>query len=141
MRRGVSLTALGLAVALSGCEEPVPKTPTFSVEVRPIFEAHCVRCHGAGGTLNEDPRALEDAPPTGGFLNQYEDEGDCTPNAMGYTPVTCQRGARYEAEIGNIKAFLHGPVTPRMPLAPSPPLDSWELAVVDNWLAESPPLP
>ena len=124
-RRGVIVLVLA-AGALGGCEEPVPKTPTFSVDVRPIFEAHCVRCHGAGGTLNEDPRSIEAAPPSGGFLNQYEDKVDCTPDAMGNIPVTCLGGARYEAESGNIKAYVHGPVTPRMPPAPSPPLDSWE---------------
>jgi hypothetical protein len=45
--------------------------PEFSVsraaDVRPIFEWSCVRCHGAGGTLNADPRAIEDAPPKSNF--------------------------------------------------------------------------
>jgi hypothetical protein len=127
-------------VVLAGCEEPVPATPSFATDVRPIFEAHCVRCHGAGGTLNVDPRSEEVAQPAS-YLGQYDDVVDCTPDAAGNAPPTCVGGARYEAEIGNIKPFIHGEVDPRMPPPPSDPLSRWELAVIDNWLAETPPQP
>jgi hypothetical protein len=134
---GVALAAL----ALVGCEKPVPATPTYTHDVQPILEAHCARCHGAGGTLNIDARSLEStSPPPNGFLNQYDDKVDCTPDANMHYPLTCVGGARYEAETGNIYAFIHGLAQPRMPLAPAAPLDDWELAVLDNWLAEKPPL-
>lgn len=128
------------ALALAGCEKPVPATPTYTADVLPIFEAHCVRCHGAGGTLNADERSIEPAPPSGGYLDQYDDKSDCTPDADGHYPLTCMGGARYEAESGNLAAFIHGRTQPKMPLAPAAPLDDWELAVLDNWIAEKPPL-
>jgi hypothetical protein len=135
---GVALAAL----ALAGCEKPVPATPTYSKHVLPILEAHCVRCHGSGGTLNADPHSLEPtSSPPNGYLNQYEDKVDCTPDANGLYPLTCVGGAHYEAVNGNLYDFIHGIAQPRMPLAPAAPLDDWELSVLDNWLAEKPPLP
>jgi hypothetical protein len=129
------------ALGLGGCEKPVPETPTFADDVGPIFEAHCVRCHGAGGTLNGDPRAVVPDTPSA-YLTQYADRGDCTPMPNGDIPPTCIPAARFEAVNGNIKLYLQGPPQIRMPPAPGAPLSSWELAVVDNWLAEQPtPLP
>jgi mono/diheme cytochrome c family protein len=142
MRRGVGSWSAALAgLALAACDRPVPATPSYEADVRPIFLAHCVRCHGAGGTLNADPRSIEPYAASGGYLDHYEDPTDCTPDAMGRTPATCEHGALHEAQVGLIKVYLHGPINPRMPLAPAAPLDSWELDVIDNWLAESPPAP
>jgi hypothetical protein len=139
MRRSACRSGPLALLLLAGCERPVPAVPTFDVDVRPIFEASCGRCHGAGGTLNADPRAIEDAPPNESNLDQYDDSADCAPTPQG-TPLTCVRGAAHEATNGNLKAYLHGAVTPLMPLPPSDPLGTWELAVIDNWVAESPPL-
>jgi hypothetical protein len=135
---GVALAAL----ALAGCEKPVPAMPTYSRDVLPIFEAHCMRCHGAGGTLNADARSLEPTShPPNGYLNQYGDKVDCTPISPGLYPVTCVGGAHYEATNGNLHDYIHGIAQPKMPLAPAAPLDDWELDVLDNWIAENPPLP
>jgi hypothetical protein len=131
-------------VLLAGCETPVPALPSFGIDVHPIFAASCIRCHGAGGTLNVDPRSL---PYIGSIpssnLDQYDDGADCVPTSQG-TPLICVRGAAYEASNGNIHLYLHGPLNPYiislMPPPPSPPIGAWELAVVDNWVAESPPL-
>jgi hypothetical protein len=113
---GVALAAL----ALAACEKPVPAMPTYTADVQPILEAHCVRCHGAGGTLNADARSLEpSSPPPNGFLDQYDDKVDCTPDANGFTPLSCVGGARYEAENGNLRDFIHGIAQPKMPLAPA----------------------
>jgi hypothetical protein len=133
------------ALALTGCEEPVPAQPTFAHDVLPIFRAACVRCHGAGGKLNMDPAMTgvykgETAP--GGYLNSYGDVGDCTVDPVTMqTPASCGKGALSEAL--NIKTYLHLlPPDQRMPPPPSEPLARWELEVVDNWLAEKPvPLP
>jgi hypothetical protein len=138
MRRDLCRVGRLALLLLAGCEKPVPAMPTFAVDVLPIFQASCVRCHGAGGTLNADPRAIEDGPPQTN-LNQYDDGADCVPTPQG-TPLSCVRGAAYEASIGNLQAFLHGSEPPPMPLPPSDPLGAWELAVIDNWVAESPPL-
>jgi hypothetical protein len=116
----------------------VPKTPSFELDVKPIFAAHCVRCHGAGGTLNADPRAPDKNAPSDGYLDRYADKSDCTPDAAGDVPPTCERGALSEAKNGYLKLYLHFTNQLRMPLAPSEPLTSWELETVDNWLAETP---
>ena len=129
------------ALAHAGCEKPVPKTPTFADDVGPIFAAHCVRCHGAGGTLNSDPRAVDPDMPSA-YLTQYADKGDCTLLPDGTSPATCIPAARFEAVNGNIKLYLEGPLEIRMPPAPGEPLSSWELDVINNWLAEQPvPMP
>ena len=140
--RGAVLGSAALAVlTFSACQEPVPKTPTFAVDVKPIFEAHCVRCHGAGGTLNKDPRAQEPAAPPNGYLDQYDDKVSCALDAAGNIPDSCLGGARYEAEHGNIRFYIHAKTGLRMPMPPSDPLSPWELELVDNWLAETPPAP
>jgi hypothetical protein len=132
-----------ILVLVAGCEKPVPAVPSFETDVRPIFAASCIRCHGAGGTLNVDPLALRyiGSIPSSN-LDQYDDGADCMPTSQG-TPLICVRGAAYEAQNGNIHLYLHGPLNPYMitlmPPPPSPALGPWELAVIDNWVAESPP--
>jgi mono/diheme cytochrome c family protein len=144
-RTGVLLSFTLAALALAGCEEPVPATPTFAHDVLPIFRAACVRCHGAGGTLNMDPTMTgpfkgETAP--NGYFDSYANVGDCTPDpATQQVPASCGRGAL--ADAGLLAVYLHPSVaSQRMPPPPSEPLARWELEVVDNWLAEKPvPLP
>jgi len=38
-------------------EDPPPATASFSVSIQPIFDAHCIGCHGAGGNAGLDLRA------------------------------------------------------------------------------------
>ena len=54
LRKVLVLTA-ALALPLGACNPDVPATPTYDRDVQPILTAHCVRCHGAGGTLNAIP--------------------------------------------------------------------------------------
>ena len=76
----VSLIALaGLAAVLggAGCVESSgdePINPTYSHQIKPLMEAHCIRCHGAGGTLNLDP----DIPDAEGVLQGAPIRGDFT---------------------------------------------------------------
>jgi hypothetical protein len=136
---GGSLT-IALAVLLGGCEDAIPAAPTFEVDVEPIFLAHCVRCHGAGGTLNQDPRALNGYAtdrPNVTHLDFYADRGDCTPDATGVLPASCERGAKYSVET--IEIYIHLTSSMRMPLAPAPALDEWELKVIDRWVAMGAP--
>ncbi len=42
--------------ALAGCgEEPIPDVVSYARDIKPLMEARCIRCHGAGGTENKDP--------------------------------------------------------------------------------------
>jgi hypothetical protein len=139
--------ALGLGALATGCSAPTPASPTYEADVRPIFMAHCVRCHGGGGTLNvtyvpSGPDAAllpaTESAPTNGFLNQFYDSGDCTPTDAGALPVSCHRGAQSEATDGNLHIYLHSAIL--MPPPPAPVLDDWELKVVDAWVAVKPPV-
>jgi hypothetical protein len=143
--------AVGLMVALAalaiGCGPPVPTSPSYAANVRPIFESHCVRCHGAGGHLNaaREPAGQPDAGESGlgapllAYLGQYDDSGSC-PEAGNQS--ACQRGAHYVATMTQyLQMALHGSSsypTP-MPPPPAPTLDDWELKVVDAWIAN--PIP
>ena len=145
------LPALLAALAVvAGCAPPeasVPAAPSYAADVHPIFLAHCVRCHGAGGSLNtaRDPKGGADAGPLPGaggtpelaYLGQYEDSGDCTdPSSR-----ACHHGAYFMAtQTVDLQTYLHPPANfPPMPPPPAPRLDDWELKVVDRWLAN--PLP
>jgi mono/diheme cytochrome c family protein len=140
---------LGAALALggpllAGCQPATPASPSFEADVRPIFMSHCVRCHGAGGNLNN---AL--APvPDGGMLNpvvsdvwldQYADTGACGATVDPNNP--CHFGALTWAQntTDGIELAIHiaGSIE-TMPPPPAPRLNDWELKVVDAWLAEKP---
>lgn len=141
MAKGIGGILFAVAVAtLSACQEPVPKTPSFELDVKPIFYASCVRCHGAGGTLNADPYAVDTNPPNEAYLDVYVDWGDCV-IVQDQLPASCRFGAFHEAMNSNLGLYLHLPGLLHMPLAPSPPLAPWELQIVENWLAETPPMP
>jgi hypothetical protein len=137
------MLALALAALPAACSAPVPASPSYEANVRPIFMSHCVRCHGAGGTLNQafNPTGPDAAPLTSDplkpitcYLNQYDDT-NCTPGDAGL-PANCHHGAKFCTTIANgIGVRIHGGGTARpMPPPPAPPLDDWELKVVDAWL-------
>jgi|ERR1035438_4889607 hypothetical protein len=135
--------ALALSALPAGCTPPVPSSPSYEADARPIFMSHCVRCHGAGGTLNQAyeptgpdaaPLASDPAKPLKCYLNQYEDT-NCTAGDAG-VPATCHRGASYCATMAyGIGVRVHGgpPLGP-MPPPPAPRLNDWELKVVDAWI-------
>lgn len=145
---------VGAAVALGslacGCGPPVPATPSYAADVRPIFLSHCVRCHGAGpdgGMLNKPteptgpdaaPLASDPNPVINCYLNQY-DTINCAP-VDGGQPANCHYGAHFWAttQATLLKVKLHGSVEP-MPPPPAPKLDDWEMKVVDAWIAAGAP--
>lgn len=141
----LQMLALGALCTISvACSPSVPASPSYEADVLPIFLSHCVRCHGAGGTLNQArqptgpdaaPLASDPAATANCYLNQYENTG-CTVNDAGAAP-NCHVGALYWATAPNgIGPRVHGssPLGP-MPPAPAPLLDDWELKVVDAWIA------
>jgi len=51
----VPVVAFAIAGAALGCgSDPpqVPANPTYTADVAPILNLHCIRCHGAGDMLN-----------------------------------------------------------------------------------------
>jgi hypothetical protein len=123
--------------ALSACSPEVPAHPTYANDVAPLLNAHCVRCHGANDMLNAWPFPVYGSvqAPVKCYLQRYDDEGDCT--TAGST--TCKSGAASCA--GLIVAYTGAPVgsTLHMPPPPSDSLNDWEMGVLKNWLATSPP--
>jgi hypothetical protein len=134
MRTPPAIALLVLVAAVSACEPEKPAMPSFARDVAPIFKAHCVRCHGAGGTLNAEPRDPMDARPTLCHLNIYNDEGDCSA-AM---PVNCRRGALICAS--SILSLLNAQPSAIMPPPPAE-LNDWEKDVIATWAKIRPPPP
>ena len=136
---------LPLAAALAlvaGCQEAVPGQPTYTTDLKPLFEAHCVRCHSADGVdggTGQDPRSVLGTDHPVSHLNSYADVGDCDLDGAAVAQVPCVRGAFFEATVGPMSAYLHLTSVLRMPLAPSEPLTSWELSLVDKWIANGAP--
>jgi hypothetical protein len=137
--------ACGLA-ACSSPAEPVPAMPSYATDVRPIFAAHCTRCHGDGGTLNAAPNP-DGSPniigaPSVCYLAMYDDAGDCAVGDGGVIPDSCKRGAHFcgtatgvppvsyiETYALTLKQDEGG-----MPPLPWPPLGARDKEVLSQWL-------
>lgn len=137
-RSGMLAFAAALALtALSACSPEVPAHPTYTNDVAPILDAHCVRCHGANDMLNAFPFPVYGSvqAPVRCYLQRYDDEGDCT--SAGTT--TCKSGAANCA--GLIVAYTNYPPgnIQHMPPPPSDSLNKWELDVLKNWLMTGSP--
>jgi hypothetical protein len=127
-------------VALVGCGPEVPANPTYSNDVRPIFMAHCVRCHGANDSLNIFPESESLGAPSVCYLQRFEDTGDCV------AAVDCKRGAGF---CGTLMAgsppgsyistrtipSKENAYAPEMPPPSAEPLNAWEIEVIDRWLS------
>jgi hypothetical protein len=133
-RLGAPLALVALALVV-GCGPPVPAEPAYDTDVRPIFMAHCIRCHGAGpdgGTINT---ATQPTGPDGGPL--ASDSAPTTPYYFNVYTAPGKSGALSAATNGTkstLHARIHGGGLPPMPPAPAPRLDDWELKVLDAWV-------
>jgi hypothetical protein len=120
----------------AGCTSypSAPSDPAYDTDVLPIFEAHCNRCHGNGpdgGSLNVAAGTQDTAmgPPLACFtqygLNPDAGVGSCTAGANSQAPA--------------IGSYVHSTmVGMQMPPPPAAQLNSYELGVIDAWVAESP---
>jgi hypothetical protein len=148
MPRNIGLViALGALVVVffSGCAaEDVPHAPTYAADVLPIMLSRCVRCHGGGGTLNDDLGIASDSPlkgaPFDGYFDHMEDQGTCVDDQTATPP--CKRGLLFYAtnRTSQLQVYIHSTTSLRMPLPPAPPLTDRQLEVMDNWIAEKPPM-
>jgi hypothetical protein len=142
---GLTLLALlGLAVAgVAGCgENPVPDFPSYKLDVAPLMGARCVRCHGAGGTLNED----KDIPstfafkgaPLRGYFDRLEDQGTTCVPPPGVDGVDCKRGLGSYAGTGAFSSSVNTYLK-YMPPPPAPALTARENEILTTWFKN--PLP
>ncbi len=133
MRLAAPLVLVAAALVV-GCGPPVPAVPAYDTDVRPIFMAHCVRCHGAGpdgGTINT---ATEPTGPDGGPL------ASDPVNTIGYylnVYKAAGKAGALTSATGGIQSPLyrkiHAAVLP-MPPPPAPLLDDWALKILDAWI-------
>jgi hypothetical protein len=133
MRTYGSLFAVATLAAAVGCANPAPDRPTYSRDIKPLMEAHCIRCHGAGGTLNKDPYSIPimgvQAPIHGDFTQLADDAA----GVHGLTYYTAAGPARVTMTI-----YLSAPTGP-MPPPPAPGLTDTEFTTLTTWLDN--PLP
>ena len=120
MRKLSPLVILVLAAFSGACEPEKPAMPSFALDVQPILAAHCLRCHGAGGTLQGEPGDPLGVPGVC-YFDLYETLGDCNTD-----PTTCKTGTKTCALIW--EAYF-----PIMPPPPAAKLNDWELSVLRTW--------
>jgi hypothetical protein len=127
--------------AIAGCgEKPAPFYPDFTADVAPLLGARCIRCHGAGGTLNGDSDVTDPTiqgfmgKPNQGYFDCDADRGDCS----SATSTTCKRGFLYYAN-GMPGQPLAGLWLKVMPPAPAPQLTDRESGILHAWLAHPTP--
>ncbi|HVV49311.1 MAG TPA: hypothetical protein VHO06_06620 [Polyangia bacterium] len=135
--------AAALALAGAGCTAypSAPSEPAFDTDVRPIFLAHCTRCHGAGpdgGALNSATGSYDET--TVGSITSVP--SPClqifgVPSADAGAPSGCSGGGanKFAAEIGSA-IVADTPADFQMPPAPAPHLDDYEVKVIQAWVAE-----
>jgi mono/diheme cytochrome c family protein len=128
----------GLALLAIGCGPPPgPDKPSFAKDVKPIMVAHCVRCHGAGGTLNKDPATTgdyKDKAPASSFLDSYDD-----PPAPCKTPTgtVCQGAKVAAASFSTYLKML--PDNLRMPPLPADKLSDVQVDLILRWAVDKAP--
>jgi hypothetical protein len=121
----------GSLFGAAGCGNAAKHSPSYEADIKPLMEAHCIRCHGAGGMLNEDPDmkkilAGQPAATNGDFTRL--DDANGRHGLMFYTA----------GSAANLHLYVD---TGPMPPPPSSRLTSFEYDTLFNW-AESPnPLP
>lgn len=127
-----------LVAALPSCTPDAPAAPTYSKDVKPILDTHCVRCHGANDTLNPDPTGrFQLKAPLFCYLQRYEDE-DCETGS-----TSCKHGAGYcgNTTLGNLivtEINMPDGEQLRMPPLPADRLNDWEIAVLTRWSGDPP---
>ena len=131
--------ALALAGAALGCTPEVPAKPTYTNDVRDIFVAHCVRCHGADDMLKSMHLWYGDDNPAICYFNRYENVGtDCDAPI----PTDCKHGAGFGTCVGLAASYITAPddAVTRMPPLPSDRLSDWEMQTIIKWATSGGPL-
>jgi hypothetical protein len=139
MRTNTFLSLAFLVVAggaLAGCgEEPIPVNVSYATDIKPLMEARCIRCHGGGGTLNDDPYSV----PTLTFTQPQT--GDFT--RLETVGIIKGLGFYTGGGVGVLKIYIDPPNggRPTMPPDPAPKLTSREKEMLLKWAAGNPTNP
>jgi hypothetical protein len=134
----ISLLASVTSLSMGACSiQNTPHAPTFESDIKEITASRCVRCHGAGGRLNADPKSVLPIPPRDGYFDRMED--DCPDGEA----TNCHGLGFYAANPMDhrLHDYIHrvkGAAFP-MPPAPAPPLTSDQLDIFDLWMANGAP--
>jgi hypothetical protein len=138
------LAIAGAAALAAGCgPDDAPAMPGYLADVKPLMGARCVRCHGAGGTLNDDPgntSTVNKGAPLHGYFDRLEDQGTCTA-ADGTGNDVCKRGLLYYVTAGapTFTLFIRATGELRMPPPPAPELTDREHAILERWIVNPQP--
>jgi len=115
-----------------GCKPEVPANPTYNNDVKAIFDAHCVRCHGANDMLVSMFVYNKDQAPLNCYLQRYEDDCSVTPCKAGAGNATC-------APLINLYVNSARDSLTAMPPLPSQALNDWEKEVIARWTMHGAP--
>ncbi|HVR00567.1 MAG TPA: hypothetical protein VMT47_00420 [Polyangia bacterium] len=127
----VTMLAVATLVGGAGCLNAVPDRPSYERDIKPLMEAHCIRCHGAGGTFNKDPdippppAAKVSGPPINGDFTSLQD----TNGHNGLLHYTTMGGA---AGLAALHIYVDGTFGP-MPPPPADRLTNWETDLLFTW--------
>lgn len=122
----VTVLAGATLVGAAGCLNAVPDRPTYERDIKPLMEAHCIRCHGAGGTLNTDP----DISKINGVQQPTNSDFTSLQGSNGHAGLMTYTGPAEGILESSVKNMP-------MPPPPSDPLTSWERELLFTW-AKSP---
>jgi hypothetical protein len=144
----LSLSCLILAgVALAGCgEEPIPDTVSYVRDVKPLMEARCIRCHGAGGMQNKDPSL------PAWFVGNYTDTPKGSSDLTTFES-TMRNAGLFKIYLNPMPEKLMGDPTPEQPMGtppapaveslmpppPAPPLTTREHDMLLKWALDPRP--
>jgi hypothetical protein len=118
------LVLLAASVAGVGCnlEPGVPGQPTYELDVRPILEARCIRCHGFPPIANAPSR-----------FDVYE-----CPAPDGSMCAT-GNGAKAHAEAMTMRIQLDKDSPLRMPQKPAAVLSPYQIDTIVKWFKNGAP--
>ncbi len=150
MRRLAWFSFLPVSLALAaGCGSPsVPAQPAYDVDVRPILNAHCIRCHGAGDMLNVPTEPTGPNAPTlhtiANSVSLFQTDS-CYLDRFDNDPPGCTLGQAGGCKVGastwasTIPGLVRNPLpTAVMPPPPAPQIDDWAVDILTNWSKEQP---
>jgi len=129
-----------LTIVVGGCGSPeVPAQPAWA-DVAPIVRGNCVGCHGWTASDRPPDAAGVHPPNTGGGLRlDFYDvtTAVCGDAGLAMDPsVPLAGSAGISPEIASDLVVQPGADVPRMPPAPYPALESWELQTIQRWASD-----